>query len=578
MRGAQIAWLKHTLSSSHPHLVWQSSLRAALTIGVPFFIGSATGFLPEAMWMSFAAMFFTASEKPGVLYQQTVRKVVFVAPCAFCSFFSGYISDITTWVHFVFLVVVAFFAGTLATWSQYFSTAAMQVMMITSMVTGMSDRPYWRYAIFFLMGAGLYAIGVIIQGIITQRVSEVSVLNTGITTLAKNCRQRAKRDSSQSRMENEQETSNFAAAFAQAAVPDLMFGRYREVLQALDQTYAQALLMDTPSDLLTLASALESLLQGNVKYTDLAAFPTLHRAYERYISSDDHSNREALLPETNALEIAHGKRWTSFALSSGVRLALCFSIGMLIGFLLPIDHLFWVATTVAMVMTPNMSAVVGRAVQRIVGAFVGVGLATVILWLDNSSFWLASWITIMAFALPWIGSASGVYKQFFMVPIVLFFGDIIIPGPHDPHYYGSERLLATVIAAIIIYVFGYLVWPKVREPEFQEYFVPLYKALTDYATLVQASGASLHTTFVQRERVYKQLSSFIQKLRVAVAEPPPTSNIAERWIPVAMSAAAMCDAATTYMEDSHNLDATGDSLDLATENLSKRVAFASSTV
>lgn len=560
-------WLKRSLTAAKPHFVWQSSARVALLLGGPFFVGAATGYLSEAMWVSFAAMFFAAGEKPGVLFQDAIRKTLFVAPFSCLAFFTGYLSDLLTWAQFLMLAVIAFLAGTLATWNGYMSAVAMQVLMITSMVTGMSDRPYARYALFFAIGAALYVLGVFIQGVFTGRESEVSRLNRVISTLADNCQQRAQALRTGKLQvvdgaivpteESDRAVAAYASAFAAATSPEFMGPRYWDALEAIDLVEAEAWDSTDPQKLEDFARHLHGLVStehSDAKEAQIAqSLASLYAAHQSYQHSAETTKRTDVLPGRSAFVAAKPHRWTPFSITSGLRLSLCFSVGLLAGFLLPMDHVFWVATTVAMVMTPNMSAVVTRALQRCVGAVVGVGLATLLLWIDNSNYWLAACITMLGFALPWIGSASAIYKQFFMVPIILLFGDIIIPGAHDPQFYGPERLLGTVVGGVIVFVFGYLLWPAVRRPEFDAGFSSLQQQLVQYMATVTDKGTSLESSSSQRHRVYSALSTFQQKLKVAAAEPPPTSTSAQTWFPVLLASGRVCDENTKLIEEGNRL-------------------------
>lgn len=489
------------------------------------------------MWAALAGMFATAGESRSAPWQQSIRSHLFILPFATGTFMLGYARDaISDWLAITVLAFLSVIAGIVCTWSKYTALTAMQVLMIGSLVTGMKNGDWWHYALSFVAGTCFYLVLYLIQAFCERKADAYSWLRSPLLKLAAKLKH----------PDPETDTA-YVEAFADAANADLLSAHYREVLAAIDEV---AVTTTDPRKCATELNNLANDLQkGQVPPSGSPELAPLRQALRDYLDSGEVGNRCRLFPASRdviqGVQRHHGRG----IFVNGLRLGSAYTVGLVLGQVLPFHHLFWVATTVAVVMTPQIGASVSRAIQRLCGTLVGVIIGTLAMVISVNHYWLAGVIALLAFFLPWACGASQIFKQFAMTPIVLLLGDLIVPGTNAPVFYGDERLLATFLGAVVVIVFGYLIWPSAREPRFGIDFQRIVLALCDYAKS-SADGGGPHQTQaeqVARAGVYQQISIFQQTLQPALGEPPHTGNLAAAWIPAELAATSTCDALTAHL-------------------------------
>lgn len=552
------AWLRSTITVRPQPFDLGAAIRASLCIGGPFLIGAAVDELRLFMWAALAGMFGTAGEQRTTLLRQTVRNTFFTLPFTFGTFMLGYARDaVSDWVAIGVLAVLSFVAGIICTWSRYAAVTAMQVLMIGSLITGMKNGDWLHFGISFVCGALFYLALYSIQAAILQRSKAYSGIAGPLNKLANKCEAQA------ASMPDDvaKESTAFIQAYMGASNSDLLSPRYRLVLAQLDQVEVDASECNDPAQLKKIAMQLRALAQqvstGKVsgEYDQIS---DLYDAIADYVNSGETERHTKLFPLPRDLVATASRRHYANTVTNACRLGTAYTVGLILGHVLPFHHLFWVATTVAVVMTPQIGASVSRAIQRVVGTVVGVIVGTLVMVISVNHFWLSAVIAVLAFFLPWACSSSQIFKQFSMTPIILLLGDLIVPANNSQVFYGDERLFATFLGAVVIIVFGYLIWPSARHPNFSPDFQRVVAALAKYGQTVvdvdeerestSKDNSVIDGTMAARTSVYDEISVFQQLIQPTIGEPPYTAEKTVKWIPAEISATRVCDLITKDIE------------------------------
>lgn len=568
-------WIRRAVAVNHKPFVVNSSLRAAACIGLPFFVGIATDMAQSFMWFAMAGILWTAGEKQGELFQRGLKKVLFVTPFGAAAIVLGYLELVGTWLQILVLFVAATISGMIATWNTYMAATTVQVLLLGSMVTGMSGLVWWEAAAFYVAGTLFYLLLFGTVGLLAAKRTEHAQLLPVLRTLADTCTTRATRLESgdldvggnlvQPTGSEDHEYSAFVRSFSAAMVPEMLRPRYLALLEAIDQVAARAWVSTQPEDLRWAADQLQLVVKNldtpevqeppvpaGISPTMVAAVSGLWEALREYRESPEHSDRTDLYPSVSAVVAVRGERWSRTSITNGARVGVAYGVALLCGLLFPFKHIYWTASTVAMEMTPNPSAVVSRAVQRSIGTVVGVAIGAAALLISNNRFWLASVITVAALLLPWCAANSQVFKQFAMTPAVLLLSIVIAPDTQGPAYYGWERILTTLLGSAIVFVFGHLLWSSARRPDFADHYPPVQDSLVAYlrGTMdqMQSPRQIIGATAKLRATCFRRLVQFRQPILTAAAEPPPASKIANEWFPTYLASARVCDQITQVAE------------------------------
>ncbi len=565
-------WIRQAVSVQKAPFRIRSAVRAAITIGVPFTIGAITGHIGEVMWFSLAGLLFTLAERPGVIYQRTMQGWMFVAPLAVSSFFIGYLEGIGTWLQILVLTAIAVVAAMAATWNSFAGAATAQILLIGSMVAGSSGGDWATHALIYALGSLNYAFWLVAFGLIFEEKREYGLLLPVFSALKTACEQRA--DSLEAgdlqvagrvvapTQEEDKLSSEYIRAYSEAAVPEMLQPRYLDVLEALDAVAARAWVSTKPDDLHWMAdqlSHLETCLDqwltaepvtspAGISSSVDDAINSLTAAVASYETSTEHARRTDVYPHKSALKVTRKQILARPSITNGARLGMAYALALLLGMLWPFPHVYWIATTVAMEMTPNPAAVVSRALQRSAGTLLGVAIGGGVILISNNTYWEAAVITALAFLLPWAVASSRLLAQVCQVPVMLLFTDILVPPTQGAVFDGEEKILATIVGSVIAVIFGYLLWPSVRRPGFSADFVEVHDALNNYLArvvrLLPSSSGLIIDTGAERNDVYAALVSFRQKVMAALSEPPPMSRSARAWVPSYLAAARVCDQIT----------------------------------
>ncbi|GAA2988897.1 hypothetical protein GCM10010483_36670 [Actinokineospora diospyrosa] len=212
---------------------------------------------------------------------------------------------------------------------------------------------------------------------------------------------------------------------------------------------------------------------------------------------------------------------------------------MAVGWLLDLEHAYWVTLTVAIVLKPDFGSVFGRAVLRGIGTAVGVLLGAGVLAIAPPSWVLVALMAVAAAALP-VGQVRN-YGMFstFVTPLVLVQLDIAQAGEWS---LVGARLLDTAIGCAIVLIAGYLLWPGARRPRVGEDLAATLDTIADY--LHHALSGQTDEKSNLRRQAYRALSDLRTAFQQSLVEPTAAGRVAAAWWPVIIGLERLTDAVT----------------------------------
>ncbi|MBM9618423.1 FUSC family protein [Streptomyces zhihengii] len=171
--------------------------------------------------------------------------------------------------------------------------------------------------------------------------------------------------------------------------------------------------------------------------TMLRLVPVLHRAFRRELRRDSTVLRHAL------------------------RLAAVACAGYGIGTVVSPDHGYWVPITAVMVMRPDFHQTYARAVARLAGTAVGVGLATATVQLAHPGSWVTGALAVVAAGLTYLLMRTGyAASQCFTAAYVVF---LLGLGGETWQETAGDRVLLTLLGGAMAMT-AYALFPAWETP------------------------------------------------------------------------------------------------------------------
>jgi uncharacterized membrane protein YccC len=222
-----------------------------------------------------------------------------------------------------------------------------------------------------------------------------------------------------------------------------------------------------------------------------------------------------------------------------LRMALCLAVAEGIGLALHLDQPYWIALTVALVLKPNSGSVFVRTVLRAAGTVLGVLLATAVLALVPTGWWMVPFMVVLAALIP--EALSRHYGLFTTVVTSLVLLQMsqskLFPVPLP-----AVRLLDSLIGCVVVLIIGYLLWPFERQPSLAGRLADAVEAVSEYVSLSLAGVAQGRPAL--RRRTYRELSDLRAALQQRLMEPTAASQVAELWWPSIIVLERVVDSAT----------------------------------
>jgi uncharacterized membrane protein YccC len=243
-----------------------------------------------------------------------------------------------------------------------------------------------------------------------------------------------------------------------------------------------------------------------------------------------------------------------------IRLMLCTGIAAVASEVLPLARSYWLVLTVVIILKPDYGSVFARAVQRGVGTIVGAVLGAVILALVPYGPWLLLPFGVLAALLPYARARNFGLVTTFLTPLVVLLIDLLDQGGWR---LAEARLVDTVLASLIVLVFGYAPWPSAWQAHLPGQFAETLRTVCAYMdeALVTMPAARIAATGTARSRerapgeapglrsrlrrgAYQSLSNLRAEFQRTMSEPASVSRRATAWYPAVVALEEVMDTVT----------------------------------
>ncbi|AVM01763.1 hypothetical protein C6V83_17360 [Gordonia iterans] len=564
------SWIAETVRIRPAEFPVGHAIRSGVAVGGPFIVGSLTGHIVTGMWIGLAALLLAAGEREGT-YRLNFTIIAVSTPIAAAGYLLGYAQDMPLPALAILLAMLALLMGLLAGIGPAFSVAGMQFLLAASIAIGVDGiHNWWTPLGLYFAGAAIYAALLGIEALLVPDRPQRKAVRPLLEALA---------------------------GLAQARHDDLIDGGTRTTAARVhaDAAYyaARDRVAELPlhwgtgkrwwsldDDVLATADSVQALLVGEhdpaaaaaaaVRLRALGA-STTRRAAPVVPAPDRAGSSSALTRRIDQLQeslstVKDGRSRRQLpvvratigpeVIRAAVRLALCFGIAVGAKAYFPYNHWFWVPLTVCLVMKPDFGSVFSRAILRVIGTLVGVGIATVIILVVPKGVGFGIAMLIISALIPWLMMRSYALQAVAIAPVVILLVAVITPGDQDN--FSLQRIAATAIGGAIVIVFGYLIWPHSRKLWVHQAFAD---AMDSVATELVAAGTPIpdddarragerHRTVVDARRsAAHSLTELDGRLHRALSEPPPADTVAAAWLPAVDSAQRLADDVARYAAD-----------------------------
>ncbi|PPK65895.1 FUSC family protein [Actinokineospora auranticolor] len=545
-------WLRELLSQRPVPIPWKRALRAATAIAAPVAIGMLVGRIDLGVLVSIGALCVVFADSDGP-YRYRAQRTVWAAIAGVGGYWVGMLLEGPwTWA----LVLVAGVSAVVSAVSSTASLAGLQLLVFAILGSGQTADP-WLATGCFAAGAAFALVLSIaawpVRGAALERAAVATVYDHIAVMLAA-------AGTAEARHARRELTKAINAAYdALLDARSRLAGRdrsYRRLFVLLTETTpvieASVALVNAkkqiPPEFVTYLfeaayriRVREPLSEPPEPPEGARALAQLHaglRAVAEFRRGDRDTDlrpdEEPVGVRERLREVVGRRTWMLV-----LRLVVCVGVAVAVGRFAALEHSYWVALTVAIVLKPDFGSVFGRAVLRGVGTAVGVLIGAGVLAVDPPGWVLVPLMAIAAAALP-IGQVRN-YGMFstFVTPLVLVQLDVAEAG--DWSLVGA-RLLDTGIGCAIVLVIGYLLWPGARRPRVGE---DLAGALDTVAAYLEhaLSGHRDERSPLRRES-YRALSDVRTAFQQSLVEPFAAGRQAAAWWPVIVGLERLTDAVT----------------------------------
>ncbi|MGE4338533.1 MAG: FUSC family protein [Pigmentiphaga sp.] len=543
-------------------------VRVALSISIPILVGLGLGSPATFLMMSLGALGLALGEHDGP-YAPRFHEIFIIAPLGAVGFFLGYLGELPWAFVIAAMALAAFLAGIISSYGSAFSAGAVQGLLMGCIAIAIPTiAPFWKPAVFFLAGCGLYALLLGIEAWIFRKRPFIELIANLLEEISKLASARANGASELDEVSHRRIiTDTLSSAYA-----ELLSNRYHHqagrssyldweasVLQQIDRIFTDTLASKIPQNLEASAAELKkmaAMVRTDKGLTapasgDLLPNMLLPRAVKafRHTYWHDLSSPNPILAASTQNPPGRGRtgildrlvvapetvKWAAI-------LALCMGLAFATRWINDDSHWYWTPLTVIIVLKPDLGSVFARTVLRVLGTLLGVIVGVLIFMLFPKGLVLVAVLAALAAALPWAAQRSYGLATFFATIIVLLLLDEIAPGAHNIDY-GLPRLLDTLMGGAIILVFGYFLWPRTHRTELERSFQAARQKIAAYLSSLKPTGQTPvgKSLPAARRGAYVSLAKMRAQLQNAMQEPPPAGSEAVAWFPLVTSAERLCD-------------------------------------
>lgn len=575
------AWLRELARLKPASWEWGRSIRSALCIALPWAAGIAFDATMVGMWVSMGALMASAGE-PGGSYHTKLRQVLGATLIGASGFLAGYLDPLPLAAIVAIMAVAGFAAGILNSYGAILSIGTMQALLLASIAIGVPTiASFWQAALLFFAGALLYAGALAVEALIVGSGPRRAMIASLLRALAAFARRRSGGaggspavlpvGAPEAASARQAVTSQIAALCAHMfSIRSGSTGSSREadrlaaVVHGADATFAAILSASDAGALARAAERLDAAANALDQGAKLPRVPHdgepegLSRALDGLFVAinDDASSIVALAPQ-GAPAPRHKRTWAERlgiaadrlapggdAVRTAFKLALCMGLAYATHWVNDANHWFWVPLTVSLVMKPDLGSIFARAVLRSVGTAFGAAIAVLVLGLFAKGPVLVVVMGLLAGLLPWSMRRSYALQSLVLTPLVLVLVDLLTPGPVNIDF-GLQRVADTVVAGIIVLIFGYFIWPRTHGRALAISFRAAKHEIATYLRAI-ADGEPGQQLSAQRRAAYGSLADMRARLQTSLMEPPPACDEAAAWFPLIAAAERICDRITAY--------------------------------
>lgn len=558
------SWLTELLVPRKAPIDWKRAARAAFAIAGPIGVGAASGHIPPGVLAAIGALCGTVTSISGP-YRDRARRTGFAVLAGALGFYLGGLVGEHGWWTAVLIVGVAVLSGVVSAAGNNASLASLQLLVYVILGTHESIVVSPQVALaWFAVGAGwalLLSIGAwpvrataperaLVAGVFDQ---VAALLTRSGTAAARSARHRLTTAlngaydallTARSRLSGRDQVYRRLFVVLSDATPvveasvAMASARHRPPRSVVDavRTLAEAVRADrAPGELplpeqgspalLTLGAGLRA-VAADLAGADLADRPDRPDPRRRTL-------RERLDFWFDDV-LAGPAAW-----QHALRLGVCMAVAEAASAVAPLERSYWLVLTVAIVLKPDFGSVFGRAVQRGGGTLVGAVIGAGVLALNPSGWALVVLAAVFAFLLPITQVRHFGMFSTTLTPLVIILLDVGHAGRWD---LVVARAVDTLVACVIVLVFGYLLWPGSRRPRIGGRLADAVDAVARYADV--ALRAEPHGRTSLRRRGYRQLADLRTELQRALVEPWGAGRLAAAWYPAIIGLERVTGAVT----------------------------------
>lgn len=253
-------------------------------------------------------------------------------------------------------------------------------------------------------------------------------------------------------------------AYSNAAAIDY---RMQQTRQAFLQLRQQQLNASTVSAFIRLRQVLNSIEDVGERIKRLQRYTMPSEKVSRTV------RKEEISPFTTSQNFNTGLLLSNLSLnSSHFRHALRFTIAMTAGFIISLlfelGHSYWILLTIATILKPSFSISRKRNMERIIGTFIGAGLAFAVLYFVTiSGALVAVMIAAMLVAYTFLRVNNAVSTAAITLYVVVSFHFLYPVGVGEVL---QDRVVDTIIGALIALPASYFILPHWEHKNIQQLF------------------------------------------------------------------------------------------------------------
>lgn len=189
----------------------------------------------------------------------------------------------------------------------------------------------------------------------------------------------------------------------------------------------------------------------------------IERAFTNKMSFKELAGRDKdlekfLTPEYYPLHtLKENLSFSSTIFRHSLRLTLSIAAGFIIGFIFPLQNVYWILLTIVVIMRPGYGLTKQRSYQRIIGTIVGGVIAFAVLSFVQNSIIIGT-LTIVCMLLGYAFTATNyrIGATFVTIYVVFVYGMLTPDITHVIQY----RIIDTVVGAAIAFFANYFLWPS----------------------------------------------------------------------------------------------------------------------